>query len=68
MPGGCPVRDLSLYPVPIFDPATGNPDGSARRRFAGNVIPGTRLSQQALKLLALLPPANAGAAGDVVNN
>ena len=60
--------DLSLYPVPIFDPATGNPDGSARQRFAGNVIPGARLSKQALNLLALLPPANAGAGGDVVNN
>jgi hypothetical protein len=42
--------DLSLYPVPIFDPATGNPDGSARQRFAGNVIPGERLSKQALNL------------------
>ncbi len=60
--------DLSLYPVPIFDPATGNPDGSARQPFAGNVIPGARLSKQALNLLALLPSANAGAGGDVVNN
>lgn len=60
--------DLSLYSVPIFDPATGNPDGTARQPFAGNVIPGARLSQQALNLLSLLPSANAGAASDVANN
>jgi len=37
----------------IWDPATGNPlTGSGRTAFAGNLIPNSRLSQQALAVLA----------------
>lgn len=44
---------------PIFDPSTGNPDGTGRRQFANNVIPASRFNPTAVKLLALLPHANA---------
>ncbi|MGH6878633.1 MAG: carboxypeptidase regulatory-like domain-containing protein, partial [Rhizomicrobium sp.] len=35
--------DLSASPVPIYDPFTGNPDGSGRTPFPGNVIPPTMI-------------------------
>ena len=44
--------DLSEYGVDIFDPLTG-------LQFPGNRIPNSRLSQQALNLLNLIPPPNA---------
>ena len=43
--------DLSEYANQIFDPATGNPDGTGRTAFAGNLIPNSRLSPQAVALL-----------------
>ncbi len=44
---------------PIYDPATGNPDGTGRTQFPNNIIPQSRLSPAALNLLALLPqPTN----------
>jgi outer membrane receptor protein involved in Fe transport len=44
---------------PIFDPATGNADGTGRTQFANNIIPQSRLSPAAVNLLALLPePTN----------
>ncbi len=47
---------------PIYDPTTGNPDGTGRTQFAGNIIPTNRLSPAALNLLALLPqPTNPNA-------
>ena len=49
--------DLSAYGVGIFDPATGDP--SKRVQFPGNVIPGSRLSPQALAVLSLIPLPNA---------
>lgn len=46
----------------VFDPATTtlNPDGTlqSRQRFAGNIIPTTRLSTQALNILKLIPLPN----------
>jgi Carboxypeptidase regulatory-like domain len=55
--------DLSEYGTDIFDPGTTvlNPDGSlnSRQQFAGNIIPSTRLSPQALNVLRLLPSPNA---------
>jgi len=41
--------------VTIYDPTTGNADGSGRTAFAGNVIPSSRLSSASQKILALLP-------------
>jgi hypothetical protein len=43
----------------IYDPLTGNPDGTGRTQFPGNVIPQSRLSQQALAIMKFLPAPNA---------
>ena len=59
--------DLSAYGVNIFDPNGGAP--GSRPQFAGNVIPGSRLSPQALKVLSLIPlPNTAGSANGTRNN
>jgi hypothetical protein len=50
--------DLSLSPTIIYDPATGNPDGSGRAPFAGKQIPASRISPIATQYLAFLPPPN----------
>src|SRR4029077_14372450 len=42
----------------IFDPATGNPDGSGRTLFPGNAIPANRLSPIILQMQALIPEPN----------
>ena len=34
---------------PIYDPSTGNPDGSGRTAFTGNIIPSSRISSIAQK-------------------
>jgi hypothetical protein len=56
----------------VFDPATGNPDGSGRLAFSSggqvNVIPAGRIAQPMVTLLNFLPPPNAGGAGAVANN
>jgi len=48
--------DLSEYGVDIFDPLTGAP--SSRQQFPGNVIPPSRLSPEAQRILSLLPLPN----------
>ncbi len=60
--------DFSAFGIPIFDPATGNPDGTGRTQFADlsratasnpaglNIIPMNRITSQATNLLNLLPP------------
>jgi len=50
--------DLSGAPNPIYDPRTGNPDGTGRTPFAGNIIPPTRIDPIAQKIIALLPLPN----------
>lgn len=54
--------DFSEFGIPIFDPLTGNPDGTGRRQFEfngkKNVIPPDRLSPQALALIRQLPLPN----------
>lgn len=50
---------------PIFDPATGNADGSGRLPFPGNVIPANRINSVARNLLSILPRANLSQAPDV---
>jgi hypothetical protein len=47
--------DSSGKQIPIFDPQTGNPDGSGRTQFAGNMIPANRFSSVGVNLMALLP-------------
>lgn len=49
--------------IPIYDPATGNADGTGRTPFAGNIIPTNRISPITQKLLTFIPAPNiAGAA------
>jgi Carboxypeptidase regulatory-like domain len=50
--------DLSVSTLPIYDPFTGNPNGSGRTAFAGNFIPADRIDPTARQLLALLPLPN----------
>ncbi|GAC1420042.1 MAG: hypothetical protein NVSMB62_13540 [Acidobacteriaceae bacterium] len=59
--------DLSGGPTTIYDPRTGNPDGTGRKPFVtngiANVIPTDRLNPIALKILALVPLPNVAGAG-----
>jgi hypothetical protein len=52
--------DFSAYNTKIYDPNTGNPDGSGRTVFPGNVIPSNRISAQALAVQSLVPLPNVG--------
>ncbi len=54
--------DFSKATTKIYDPATGNADGTGRQPFPNNVIPANRISPIAQKLLALLPAPNVSAA------
>ena len=47
--------DFSTTGTTIYDPQTGNADGTGRTPFAGNVIPANRISAAGLKILSLLP-------------
>jgi hypothetical protein len=50
--------NLGASTTPIYNPATGNPDGSGRQQFPGNVIPQNQINPISAKLLALLPAPN----------
>ena len=50
---------VPLQPNMIFDPTTGNTDGTGRLAFPGNRIPTSRLSQQAINILQYFPLPNA---------
>lgn len=53
--------DLSASNTTIYDPAAGNPDGTGRVPFAGNIIPPNRIDPLARRLLNdLLPLPNVG--------
>ncbi len=54
--------DFSGASTIVYDPATGNPDGTGRQPFPGNIIPANRISPIARGLLAFLPPPNVSAA------
>lgn len=47
--------DLSASPNQIYDPLTGNPDGTGRTPFANKIIPANRIDPTAQKILALMP-------------
>ena len=49
--------DFSAVPQKIYDPSTGNIDGTGRVAFDGNQIPQNRISPIARQLLALIPAA-----------
>jgi hypothetical protein len=73
--------DLRTSPTPIYDPATGNPDGTGRTQFVSdgsnvsqgipigtkNVIPQTRLVKIPQSVLALIPLPNIPGAGNTSN-
>jgi hypothetical protein len=48
--------------VPIYNPATGNPDGTGRTQFPGNKIPSTRIDPISAKFISLFyaPAQNSG--------
>src|SRR5206468_3925268 len=54
----------------VFDPSTGNPDGTGRKAISSggqvNVMPS--VAAPMTKLLYFLPPPNSGAPGDIANN
>ena len=50
--------DFSGAPTIIYDPATGNPDGSGRTPFPNNRIPAERISPIARRLLGVVPLPN----------
>ena len=50
--------NLSDLGTTIYDPATGNPDGTGRTPFAGNVIPTQRISTPVTNLFNALPLPN----------
>jgi hypothetical protein len=54
----------------IYDPLTGNPDGTGRQPFANNQIPANRINRIARQLLDLYPLPNSGGigAGNLTNN
>ena len=59
--------DLSAAPNPIYDPFTGNPNGSGRTAFPNNIIPNERIDPTARQLLALLPLPNLPVTGETNN-
>ena len=57
--------DFSAYNTSLYNPFTGNPDGSGRSLFANGVIPASLISPQALKLQSYFPAPNLAG---IVNN
>ncbi|MEO8662838.1 MAG: TonB-dependent receptor [Bryobacteraceae bacterium] len=47
--------DLSGSDTPIYDPLSGNSDGTGRTQFVGNIIPSSRIDPIAAKLAAMIP-------------
>ena len=50
--------DFSAAPTRIYDPATGNPDGTGRTQFPNNQIPANRISPIAKRLIDAIPLPN----------
>ena len=54
--------------IPIYDPATGNPDGTGRTQFPGNVIPTNRIDPVSEKFIQLYDaPAQVNSNSDNFN-
>jgi hypothetical protein len=47
--------DLSVSPTTIYDPSTGNPDGTGRVTFSGNQIPMSRINPISSQVLGMTP-------------
>ena len=50
--------DFSATGTTVYDPFTGNPDGTGRAPFSGDVIPQNRISDVAKKLMSFMPLPN----------
>ncbi|MBI3694265.1 MAG: TonB-dependent receptor, partial [Acidobacteria bacterium] len=60
--------DFSAYRATIYDPTTGNLDGTGRTAFANNLVPVSRQSAIARKVLDLVPLSNRpGVSGNYFN-
>ena len=57
--------NFSAYNTALYDPATGNADGTGRTQFNNNIIPASRITPQALAIQSYLPLPNLPG---VVNN
>ena len=51
----------------IYDPNTGNPDGTGRTAFPGNMIPAGRIDPAAMTMAGLIPNPNVGDPNDPTN-
>ena len=61
------LGDFSASSTKIYDPLTGNADGSGRTQFPNNIIPDNRISPIAKAILANLPQPNVSAAAGQPN-
>jgi hypothetical protein len=61
-PAAYRTGDFSASPTKIYDPLTGNADGTGRTPFSNNIIPADRISPIAKAILANLPAPNIAAA------
>ena len=61
-PAAFRTGDFSSAATRIYDPATGNPDGTGRTQFPGNIIPANRISPIAAAILSHIPMPNLNAA------
>jgi hypothetical protein len=60
--------NLSDLGVPIYDPFSGNPDGTGRTLLGGSAIPVSRISTPAANLMAALPLPNLTPETPAANN
>ena len=60
--------DLSDLGIPVYNPFSGNQDGTGRTQFGGNVIPSNLIAGPAQALLAALPAPNLTPANPADNN
>jgi hypothetical protein len=58
---GFRTGDLSASPTVIYNPFTGNPNGTGRVPFPNNQIPASMINPIAAKLIGLVPEPNNGA-------
>src|SRR5580765_1804364 len=61
------LGDFSASPTKIYDPLTGNADGTGRTPFPNNIIPADRISPIAKAILANVPAPNVDAAAGQPN-
>ncbi|MBM3728641.1 MAG: TonB-dependent receptor [Acidobacteria bacterium] len=61
--------NLTAFAFPVYDPDTGAPNGAGRTPFAGNIIPGSRISPISRRMLDLIPaPTRPGLAANWERN